>query len=51
MATLDVLQECPELWPVMTKTFVQAVAAAVTHSAYAAGVADEKARAAAALER
>jgi len=53
MATLDVLQECPELWPVMTRTLVQAVAVAAeqaTHSAYAAGVADEKARAAAALE-
>jgi len=51
MATLDVLQECTELWPLMTNTLVQAVADAAekaTKTAYAAGVADEKARTAAA---
>jgi len=57
LATVDVLQERPELWPVMTKTLVQAVASAgevaLSHAQttfYAAGVADEKVRAAAALD-
>jgi len=56
MATLDVLQECPELWPLMTNALVQAAAAAAaeraTNAAFAAGVAAgvawEKARTAAA---
>jgi len=53
IATLDVLQQHPELLLLLTRTLVKAaVAAAVaaaTHTAHAAGVAEEKARAAAAL--
>jgi len=53
MATLDVLQQHPELLLLLTRTLVKAaVAAAVataTHTAHAAGVAEEKARAAVAL--
>jgi len=61
MATLDILQQRPELLLLITKTLVQAAVAAAavaavaaaTHTAHAAGVAagvaEEKARAAAAL--